>query len=177
MIELLTAHTAELDGTTLDEARALLFTVFGDEMTEGDWEHALGGVHAMVREGGVLIGHAAVVQRRLLHGGRSLRAAYVEGVAVRADRQGRRHGAALMDAVERVIRGAYDLGALGSSEEAVGFYARRGWQRWRGPLAAMTPRGMTPTRDEEGWVFVLPGAAPLDLAGLLTCDWRDGDLW
>jgi len=26
-------------------------------------------------------------------------------------------------------------------------------------------------------LFLLPGAAALDLAGELTCDWRDGDVW
>ena len=59
-----------------------------------------------------------MVQRRLLHGGRALRAGYVEGVGVRADRQRRGHGAALMAALERMIRGAYDLGALGATDAA-----------------------------------------------------------
>ena len=45
-----------------------------------DWEHALGGVHALLSEDGELIGHASVVQRRLLHGGRALRAGYAEAV-------------------------------------------------------------------------------------------------
>ena len=37
-------------------------------MTDHDWEHALGGVHALVWEGGELVGHASVIQRRLLYG-------------------------------------------------------------------------------------------------------------
>ena len=63
-------------------------------------------MHALVWEDGELVGHAALVQRRLLHGGRALRAGYVEGVGVRPDRQRRGHGAALMAALERVLRGA-----------------------------------------------------------------------
>ncbi|MFD8787144.1 GNAT family N-acetyltransferase [Kitasatospora sp. NPDC059599] len=177
MIELLTAHTAELEHAVLTEARELLIGVFEGDMTVGDWEHALGGVHALLIEDGVLIGHASVVQRRMLHGDRALRAGYVEGVGVRADRRGRGHGGALMDAVERVVRGAYEVGVLGSSDEAVPFYRRRGWQPWRGPLCAITPGGLRPTPDEEGAVFVLPGSAPLDLDGRLACDWRDGDVW
>ena len=93
MIEMQTAHTADLDGATLGAVRALLEAVFAGDFTEHDWEHSLGGVHALVWEGGEPIGHAAVVQRRLLHRGRALRAGYVEGVAVRADRRGRGHGA------------------------------------------------------------------------------------
>src|SRR5947208_1396806 len=103
------AHTADLDAATLGAARALLDQVFGAEMTDHDWDHALGGMHALVWEAGELVGHASVIQRRLLYAGRALRAGYVEGVAVRADRQGRGHGGAMMDALERVVRDAYDL--------------------------------------------------------------------
>ena len=172
-----TAHTCELDAATLAAARALLHDVFEGDFGEHDWEHALGGMHALAWEDGALVGHASVVQRRLLHGGRALRAGYVEGVGVRADRRRRGVGAALMEALERVVRGAYDLGALGSTDEAMAFYAARGWRRWEGRCSALTPGGVQRTPDEEGWVFVLPCAVALDLDGELTCDWRDGDVW
>jgi aminoglycoside 2'-N-acetyltransferase I len=170
------AHTSELDAGVLAAARALLDDVFSGDLDDHDWEHALGGIHALAWEDGVLVGHASVVQRRLLHGGRALRAGYVEGVGVRRDRRGRGHGAALMEAIEGVIRGAYDLGALGSTDEAEGFYAARGWQRWEGRLSALTPDGLRPTPDDDA-IYVLPVTAPLDLGGELTCDWRDGDVW
>ena len=83
MISVRVAHTAQLDPGTLADARALLYAVF-DDMTEADWEHSLGGIHALAYDGGELVGHAAVIQRRLLHGGRALRTGYVEGVGVRA---------------------------------------------------------------------------------------------
>jgi aminoglycoside 2'-N-acetyltransferase I len=172
-----TAHTAELDGAALGAARALLDAVFGDDLADDDWEHALGGVHALVWEGDELIGHASVVQRRLLHGGRALRTGYVEGVAVRADRRRRGHGATLMEAVERVVRGAYVLGALGATDQAARFYVGRGWQLWRGRTSALTPTGVRRTEDDDSAVYVLPVTAPLDLTGELTCDWRDGDVW
>jgi aminoglycoside 2'-N-acetyltransferase I len=172
------AHTADLDPATLRAARTLLDAVFEGEMTDHDWEHALGGQHALVWEGSELIRHASVVQRRLVHDGRALRTGYLEGVGVRADRRGRGHGAALMDALERVVRGAYDLGALGADDDAAGFYAGRGWEPWRGPLSALTPSGTVRTPDEDGAVFVLvPAATPLNLDGELVCDWRDGDVW
>jgi aminoglycoside 2'-N-acetyltransferase I len=165
MAELQTAHTAELDAATLTAARALLYDVF-DDMTDHDWEHALGGMHALVWEGAELIGHASVIQRRLLHGGRAL-----------ANRRGRGHGAAMMDALETVVRGGYELGALGATDEAAVFYAARGWMLWRGPSSALTPSGIRRTEEDDGCIYVLPMQVPLDLSSELTCDWRNGDLW
>jgi len=172
-----TAHTADLDAAVLTAARALLDDAFEGDMSDHDFEHALGGVHALAWEDGELIGHASVVQRRLLHGGRALRAGYVEGVGVRADRRRRGYAAAMMDALERVVRGAYDLGALGAADEAAAFYAGRGWQPWRGPTSALTPAGIRRTAQEDGGIYVLPAGVPLDLDGELTCDWRDGEVW
>lgn len=177
MIEVATAHTAELDAATLAAARALCDNVFGEELTDDDWEHGLGGIHALAREGGELVGHGSVVQRRLLHGGRALRAGYLEGVAVRANRRGRGYGAAVVDALEGVVRGAYDLGALSGTDASIPFYEARGWQQWQGPTAVLAPDGLMRTEEDDGGVYVLPGAAPLDLNGQLACDWRDGEVW
>jgi len=177
MTEIRMAHTADLEAGTLRAARALLEDVFEGDMTADDWEHALGGVHALAWDEDELVGHASVVQRRLLHGGRALRAGYVEGVGVSARRRGRGHGAALMSVLERVVRGAYDLGALGATAEAAGFYAARGWQRWEGPTSALTPAGMARTQADDGCIYVLPVGIRLDLSGPLSCDWRDGDVW
>jgi aminoglycoside 2'-N-acetyltransferase I len=177
MTDVRTVHTADLDPATLGATRELLAAVFAGAFTDHDWEHALGGVHALAWEGDALIAHASVVQRRLLHRGRALRAGYVEGVGVSAERRGRGHGAAVMAAVERVIRGAYDLGALGATDEAVSFYTRRGWRQWEGPLCALTPEGIVRTEAEDGAIYVLEAGVPLDLQGRLTCDWRDGDVW
>ena len=176
MAEVRLAHTADLDAAALTAARALLYDVF-DDMTDDDWDHTLGGVHALVWEGAELVGHASVIQRRLLHGGRALRTGYVEGVAVRADRRGRGYGAAMMGSLETVVRGAYELGALAAAEAAAAFYAARGWMLWQGPSSALTPAGITPTREDDGCIYVLPVEVPLDPLGELTCDWRDGDLW
>lgn len=171
------AQTADLSPATLAAARALLDEVFEGDFTDHDWDHSLGGIHALLWEGADLVGHAALVQRRLVHGGRALRSGYVEGVGVRADRRRRGHGATLMGAVERVLRGAYELGALSSSEEAIDFYTARGWRRWAGPTYALTPSGTVRTEEEDGGVFVFPLTAPLDLTAGLTCDWRDGEVW
>ena len=177
MIRLRVAHTANLDRSQLSAARALLEGAFEEEVTDHDWEHALGGMHALVWDGDELIGHASVIQRRLIHAGRALRTGYVEGVAVRADRRRQGHGTAMMEALEPVIRRGYELGALGATEEAKPLYAGRGWQQWRGALSALTPTGIVPTSEEDSLIYVLAVGHPLDLDGELTCDWREGDVW
>jgi aminoglycoside 2'-N-acetyltransferase I len=171
------AHTSDLDSATLRAARALLYDVFGDELEESDWEHALGGMHALAFEGDALVGHASVIQRRMLYRGQALRCGYVEGVAVRADARRHGHATAMMDALERVIRGGYDLGALGATDDGVALYEARGWKQWHGRLCALTPYGHTRTDDVDGAVYVLPVGVALDLSEELTCDWRDGDVW
>jgi aminoglycoside 2'-N-acetyltransferase I len=171
------AHTADLEPETLRAVRALMDDAFGGEFEPEDWRHALGGIHALAWDGDAVIGHACVVQRRLLHGGEVLRAGYVEAVAVRADHRRRGHGGALMEAIERVIRRAYDVGALGATGAGAALYRARGWQRWEGPTSALTPTGIRRTPEDDGYVYVLPVDAPLDRAGELTCDWREGDVW
>jgi aminoglycoside 2'-N-acetyltransferase I len=163
-----------LDAAVLDAARALLDDAFAGEFSDHDWEHGLGGVHALVWEGDGLIGHGSVVMRRLLHGGRALRTGYVEALGVRADRRRRGVAGALMDRLERVIRGAYELGALSATDEAIPLYESRGWRRWEGPTSALTPAGVRRTPDDDGSVYVLGEVEPV---GEITCDWRAGDVW
>jgi aminoglycoside 2'-N-acetyltransferase I len=170
------AHTADLDAATLAAAHDVLRGVF-DDLTPADWDNALGGIHALAYDHGELVGHASLVQRRLIHGGRALRAGYVEGVGVRADRRRRGHAAAMMAGLERVVRAGYDMGALGATDEAVPLYTARGWKLWQGPLSVLTPDGIKRTEDEEGCIYVLETTVSLDLSGELTCGWRDGDVW
>ena len=174
--ELRVAHTADLGAATRHAARALLDEVF-DDLADEDWDHALGGMHALLWEGAELIGHASVIQRQLLYRGRAWRTGYVEAVAVRADRRRGGRGGTLMDAVERIICGAYELGALGSSQAGAPFYAARGWLRWLGPCSALTPGGIVRMPGEEGSIYALPVTVPLDVSRELTCDWRAGDAW
>lgn len=172
-----TGHTAALEPRVLDAVRALADDVFGSVFDEHDWEHALGGVHALVWAGEELIAHGSVIQRRLLYGGRALRTGYIEAVAVREAHRRQGCGAAVMEVLETVTLAAYDLGALSATEMAAGFYAARGWQPWSGPLSSLTPTGVQPTPDQDEAIFVLQTDVPLDRDAELTCDWRDGDVW
>ena len=179
MTDLVVAHTGHVEPSVLSAARDLLDVVFAGELTDDDWEHCLGGLHALLWQDGELVGHASLVQRRLLHRGHAWRTGYVEGVAVRADRRRQGHGATMMSALEDLAAAAYELAALAATDEAVDFYAGRGWQRWRGPTSALTPGGRVRTPEDDDGVFVLPlrAAGRLDLHAELTCDWREGDVW
>ena len=184
-MRLTVAHTAQLEPAVLDAARLMVqaafrarpvFSIAGG-FTDTDWQHALGGMHALVHDGEELVGHGSVIQRRFLHGGRSWRVGYVEAVAVAHSAQRRGHGSAVMAALENVIARAYDFGALSATSDGVPLYRSRGWQLWRGPASVLSPSGVERTPDEDGDIYVLPGQARLDLDGELSCDWRDGDLW
>ena len=177
MVELRVAHTSALTADELLALRDLLEEAFPDDLTDQDVEHALGGMHALVTEGAELVAHGSVVMRRILHGGRSLRTGYVEAVAVRSGRRRQGHGAVVMRALEDVVRGGYELGALGATDEAVPFYAALGWRPWTGTTSVLAPEGLTPTPGEEDGLFVLPVSVMLDPDGDLACDWREGDVW
>ena len=170
-------HTADLDGGTREGARRMVIEAFGGEFTDADWDHSLGGMHALICHHGALIAHGAVVQRRLLHRDTALRCGYVEAVAVRDDWRERGLGGAVMDAVEQVMRGAYQLGALSASEAGRRLYTSRGWLPWRGPTSVLAPDGLTRTPDDDRSLLVLPITVELDTSAEITCDWRDGDVW
>lgn len=201
-------HTSDLDAESVHSARRLLNQAFADTapdsdtategtsgtgFTEADWDHTLGGMHALIMHRGGLIAHGAVIQRRLLYGGAALRCGYVEGVAVHEDWRGQGLGHAVMDALEQVIRGAYQIGALSASGPVRGgrssgpvrgatsagerLYRPRGWLHWRGPTSVLSPTGPVRTPGDDGSIFVLPVALELDRGADLACDWRDGDVW
>ncbi len=170
-------HTSDLDTDTLNNARRLLEEAYAGEFTDADWDHTLGGMHAIVVHHGALIAHAAVIQRRLLYAGAALRCGYVEAVAVREDWRGKGLANAVMDAAEQVIRGAYQVGGLSASGAGERLYRPRGWLNWRGPTSVLAPDGVIRTPDDDGDVFVLPVEVDLDPEFALACDWRDGDVW
>jgi aminoglycoside 2'-N-acetyltransferase I len=177
VIDVRTAHTSSLDAAALREIRSFLEDAFDGAFDEHDWDHTLGGVHAIAYEEGAVVAHASVVQRRLLHAGRALRTGYVEGVAVRADRRRQCFGRMVMERVEDVIRGAYELGALSAADDAGRLYRSLGWRAWQGETWVLGPAGPERTPDDDDATYVLPLDAALDLAGDLACDWRDGDAW
>lgn len=168
-------HTAQLADAELAAARALCDAAY-DGFGDADWDHALGGMHALVHDDGALVAHGSLVMRRLLHGGRSLRCGYVEAVAVHPGRRRRGHGGRVMAALEELAPG-YDLLALCSSQDGRELYEARGWRRWRGPTSVLTPDGIRATPQEDSIYVLGPPGLDLDLDAPISCDWRDGDVW
>ncbi|MGW2052600.1 GNAT family N-acetyltransferase [Streptomyces sp. NPDC001840] len=174
-----TAHTFELDPADLAGIRALMDEAFRGGFTDEDWDHGLGGVHAYVRApDGTFLAHGSVIQRRVLYGGRSYRVGFVEAVAVRPDHHRQGLGGRVMAALERVIDGAYELGALSASDDGERLYRARGWHQWQGTIETLAPGGVVRLPEEEGSAFLWSAAGrPLPgPAGALVFDWREGDV-
>ncbi|MFE2138317.1 GNAT family N-acetyltransferase [Streptomyces sp. NPDC059466] len=184
-----TAHTADLAPAELHAVRAFLDEAVGGGVGVAGGGHRHRRLHPPGHHHNCLPGHGSVIQRRVLHRGRSLRVGYVEAVGVRADVRRRGHGGRVMAALERVIEGSYALGALSASEDGGPLYAARGWQLWPGRICALGPGGVVRLPDEEGSTYVRPVAAAgtastvgrplhgaLDPAHELVFDWREGDV-
>lgn len=161
----------------LEEIRGLLDVAFDGEVTEEDWDHVLGGWHVTWTETGEIVGHAAIVPRTLEVGDETFDTGYVEVVAVRPDRQGNGIGTRVMAAANDLIRAEFQLGAL--STGAHDFYARLGWQPWRGPTYVRTRSGLTRTPEEDGGIMVLRfgPSQDLEITTSIACNQRSGDDW
>lgn len=175
-----TAHTYELKPAVLSAIRAALEDAFDGDLSEEDWEHGLGGVHAYVEDAdGRIVAHGSVVMRRVVHAGRAHRVGYVEAVGVRSERRRQGLGGRVMAALEEVVDGAYDFGALSASDEGAALYRSRGWHLWNGRIEGYGPRGRPtwPTRRTPRSCAPPPGGrCPRPRAGPLQFDWRDGDV-
>lgn len=172
--------TDELRADEVEALRELLRVSFDEPdepFTDDDWEHAVGGVHFVLEDEGLLVAHASVVQRELLAAGHHLETGYVEAVATRPSHRGRGFGSAVMRGVNEYIDRGFRLGALGTG--AIPFYEALGWRVWRGPTYVRTDPGPVRTPDEDGFVLVrlTPTSPELDLSGPISCDWRPGDVW
>lgn len=176
-MRLRTARTDELDERTLEAIRVLLVAAFKEGFPEADWNHALGGVHLFLEDGEHIVSHASVVPRELETRERRWRTGFVEAVATRPDAQGRGHGTTVMRAAGDHIRTSYELGSLSTGEHA--FYERLGWRRWRGTTGVRMDDGptLTPLEDDGVMVLLTEASATIDVTGLITCEWRPGDVW
>lgn len=130
--------------------------------------------HVLGYLGAELVTHALWIPRTLIAGGQALHTAYVEAVATDPRYQRRGYASTILRAMAVAIID-YDLGALSPSDAA--FYARLGWEEWRGPLAAMIDDVVMPTPGETAMILRLPATPLLDLEGTLVAPWRAGDIW
>lgn len=135
-----------------------------------------GGKHLVGFWEGRIVSHVAWVPRMLEQDGLPpLRTAYVEALATLPGFEGQGYATLMMREVAEVTR-SFDLAALSPSEP--GFYARLGWELWRGPLAIRGPEGVLATPDDEQVMILRTPTTPaLNLDARLTAEWRKGELW
>jgi aminoglycoside 2'-N-acetyltransferase I len=176
-----TVQTEELDPDRLAELTDLCAAAF-DEPPEAVWTGIGPGLHVMAEVDGRVAAHAMIVDRPLHLGddaATSLDVGYVELVATLPELQGRGHGSAVMRVVDEIIGQEYALGALSTSSN--GFYARLGWETWRGPTAVRLADGeRVRSPSEDGHVMVLRTRRTppeLSIEAPISVDWRPGDIW
>ncbi len=164
---------ASLAQALYDDIVALCTRAYEEEFGEILAQFA-DSTHVVAYLNGELVSHALWIPRTLIYNGTPLRSAYVEAVATEPRYQGRGYASAVLRALAGAITD-YDIAALSPSDPA--FYARLGWERWRGPLAVLTDKGVVPTPDEDVMILRLPKTPPLDLHGTLVAPWRPGEIW
>ena len=131
--------------------------------------------HVRAFSAGRLVGHACWTPRLLQPGPLPpLHTAYVDAVATDPTNQGWGIGSAVL---ARLADETADYQFRALSTERVSFYARLGWQRWRGRVAVRTTSGLLDTPDDT--IMVLPTrlTPALDLDRPLTAEPRGGAHW
>jgi aminoglycoside 2'-N-acetyltransferase I len=178
VIELRLLATSDLTDDLVIAIRGLMDEAFGGGFSDDDWEHTIGGIHAVVLDGGRVVSHGSVVARTLVIGDRMVRAGYIEGVATAPSRQRQGHGSRVMSALGEVVAREFETGALSTGEHR--FYERLGWERWRGPTFVRRADGsVMRTADEDDGImtFRVGTSHWCDPTLSLTCEERPGDDW
>lgn len=116
-----------------------------------------------------LVSHALWVTRQLQVGtGPLLRTAYVELVATEPKYQKRGFATAVM---KRIVEAVQDYALAALSPFSVEYYARLGWELWRGPLSIRTAEGwLASPSDETVMIYRLPQTPPLDITAPLSAE-------
>lgn len=112
MTEVDVVTSGDLSPMQMDRIQQLLADAFHQGFSDDDWDHALGGWHAIVTVDGTVVSHAAVVRRQLEVGTRRVTAGYVEAVATAPAAQGLGHGSRAVRALDDVLRREFEMGAL-----------------------------------------------------------------
>jgi aminoglycoside 2'-N-acetyltransferase I len=170
------ARTEDLDAAT----RAAIIQVCIAAHGEDDFNQLFtyipsGGIHALGYRADELVSHAVVTTRWLQPEGLPiLRTAYVDAVATLPGYQGQGIGSMVMRHLASLLAD-FQIACL--ETERVSFYARLGWEEWRGPLAGRTATELLPTPDQKGIMILRLARTPaLDIHSSLTVEY-DGRIW
>ena len=172
------ARTEDLDAAT----RASIIQVCIAAHQEDDFNHLFttyipaGGIHAFAYRAQELVSHGVVTTRWLQPEGLPmLRTAYVDAVATLPAYQGQGIGSMVMRHLAALLSD-FEIACL-ETDNRVSFYARLGWEEWRGPLAGRRARELLPTPNQKGIMILrLTRTPPLDVERSLTIAY-DGRIW
>ncbi len=176
-MEIVTARTEALDSGMRDLIVHLCIEAH-DEPSFANlfvWVPA-GGLHVMAMLHGDVVGHAMVTTRWLQPESLPvMRTAYVDAVSTSPAHQGQGIGSRVMRHLVSQLAG-YDIACLETDKPA--FYARLGWQQWRGPKAGRDGEHLIATPDEQiVMIHKLDKTLGLNLYGLLTIECQSGRIW
>src|SRR5256885_9394592 len=130
------------------ETRASIIHVCRIAHQKDDFTHLFsyipsGGIHVLAYREHELVSHAVATTRWLQPEGLPLlRTAYVDAVATLPACQGQGIGSTLMRHLATVLSD-FEMACL--ETERVSFYARLGWEVWRGPFAGRRGTKILPT--------------------------------
>ena len=171
----------EIEPDLFAELTALCEAVFAEPFA-AVWERIGPGIHVIASHAGRVTSHAMIIDRRIYLGhepDQALDVGYVENVATWPALQRSGHGTAVMREINRLIGEEYALGGLSTGSN--GFYARLGWEAWRGPTyVRMLDGERVRSADEDGDVMILRTPrtpADLDTTGPIAIDWRAEEPW
>ncbi len=176
MLRIDTCHTRAVTPALFDDILALCEAAYEEPLAQ-EFQNVGPGLHLLGRLDDSLVAHAMIVDRTLIAGGKTaLRTGYIELVATHPAHQHNGYATALLRALVPLLA-HHEIGALSPSDPA--FYARLGWESWRGPLSVRVAAGEAPSDAEEEVMILRLPTTPMELdpALPLSVEWRPGDAW
>ncbi len=133
-------------------------------------------VHVLGELDDRLVCHALWITRYLQPAGMPiLRTAYVEAVATHPDYRRRGFAGAIM---RKILEQIQDYDIAGLAPFSVAYYARLGWEVWRGSLFERKDGELSQSpASERVMIYRLPQTPALILDSPISIEWRTGEVW
>lgn len=145
-------RTEDLTPGDRETIQAWTRTLFG--AAEDKYEWAPPDWTLLMRSGGDLVCHLAIVEQTIRVGDRAVRVAGIGGVMTPAEWQGRGLARAAMERAAEFMRGRsrISFGLLLCSESLLRYYSRMGWRRVADPVVFDQPGGKLTWEEEAMWL-------------------------